>query len=597
LKSAMLLLTEVINEIGDQCRVSTSRDIKTITARVKHEGLSFLTITLPDFCKGFERSLAEGQVAPNLFKSFSFTKGLPSFLSGFLELVFNPSDGRLLNDPSIEAILAVRQITLLFSKVNLDCTEERVAKAIRSYVECERELTDDPLSHGSDLVNQFRRVGLMLWSEAFSEMEKYLHQDMLRPKHGSGSTADGIRGNAKYNQWYWPMRLEEVFSSREYLFPSWSYYDESLVNFAEPGNEIPVKVITVPKTLKTPRIIAEEPTSMMFMQQGLHEMIQSIFRVDKTARWLVNYDSQVPNQDLARRGSIDGSLATLDLSEASDRVSNVLVEALISGFPELNAAVFACRSTSARVPGYGVIPLTKFASMGSALCFPFEALVFSTIVFCGIEDALNRRLTLRDINRLRGKVRVYGDDIIVPTDMAPSVASKLSAFKMKVNANKSFWTGMFRESCGKEYYAGHDVSIVKLRRMPPTQRKHVQELVSLVAFRNLIYKAGLWRTSRVVDSWIERLIPFPSVADTSPVLGKYSFTGYQSDGWDLKLQRPLVKGVVPSPRLPKDPLDGYGALAKFLLKRGDQPIADVRHLERAGRPRTVDIPTRWAPPF
>jgi len=297
------------------------------------------------------------------------------------------------------------------------------------------------------------------------------------------------------------------------------------------------------------------------------------------------------------RASIDGSLATLDLSEASDRVSNQHVRAMLRSHPHIAGAVDACRSRKADVPGYGVKRLAKFASMGSALCFPFEAMVFLTVVMLGIQNALNRPLTLKDIKSLKGQVRIYGDDIIVPVEYVNHVIDSLGTFGFLVNSDKSFWTGKFRESCGKEYYDGHDVTIVRCRQLLPSSRGHVQEIEATVAMRNLFYKRGFWPTCRFLDSLIEEFIPFPAVAETSPGLGKLSALGYETHRTHPDYQSPLVKAAVSYHKLPNDNLEGDGALLKFFLKRSELPFADRKHLERAGRPVAVGIKHRWVSPF
>jgi len=307
---------------------------------------------------------------------------------------------------------------------------------------------------------------------------------------------------------------------------------------------------------------------------------------------------------MARKGSLMGDLATLDLSEASDRVSNQLVRELVAPWPHVAGAIDAARSRKADVPGHGVVRLAKFASMGSALCFPVEAMVFVTIVLCGIEDVLRRRLTRKFIHELSGRVRVYGDDIIVPVDFAQAVIQALEDFGLRVNVDKSFWTGRFRESCGKEYFAGEDVSIVRVREVLPTGQQDASALISTVSLRNQLYKAGYWKVVESLDNFLEGILTprrgrplFPVVAESSAVLGRVSFLGYETQSYDSRLHSPLVKGYVVQSVIPENQLDGYGALLKFFLKRGDDPFQDREHLARSGRPMAVSTKPRRARPF
>lgn len=418
----------------------------------------------------------------------------------------------------------------------------------------------------------------------------------MLPKHGPGATAERISGNQKYNQYEWTERLETYFPFGEFAFNSWtSYLADPRVTYLDPGAERPVRVITVPKTLKAPRIIAIEPVCMQYTQQALLEIIEESVESHDTMRQIAGWKDQSLNQKLALQGSRDGSLATLDLSEASDRVSSLHVEALLSRFPHLKSAVFACRSTRADVLGHGIIPLTKFASMGSALCFPMEAMVFTTLVFMGIQKDLERPLTRRDIKSLSSQVRVYGDDIIVPVEFTSSVVHYLELFGLKVNSNKSFWTGLFRESCGKEYFSGHDVTTVKVRKLLPSQRKHASELISAVSLRNQFFLKGYEKVVETLDTHIERLIPFPYGDQESSGLVRYTDAPLKAERMCKNLHRPLIKAMVVHETLPIDNLEGYGALMKFFLKRGVTPFQQKDHLRRAGRPVSVDIKTRWIP--
>jgi len=596
-KSLMLLARELLADAGSWCHVSTSRDYQTITARFKHEGLSFLTISLPKFCDDFQIALDHSLVSPDLFSGFRKTGALPSFLGGLLDLVFDRDSGRLLDVPSIDAIIAIRQVCLAFGKVNLPCSDTRIANAIAKYIECEQEVRRYDGCFPSKR-ESFMRMSVKLWGQFLSNCNKVVWESDIFPKHGPGATADKLVGNDKWNQRVWTTRLEREFPMAEFAFSSYSEYLSVIqdITFLEPGAEQPVRVITVPKTLKTPRIIAIEPTCMQYTQQALLQMMVNEIERDDNSRNFIRFIDQTPNQELAKLGSSDQSLATLDLSEASDRVSNQHVRALLRYHSSLSRAVDACRSRKADVPGYGVKRLAKFASMGSALCFPFEAMVFTTVVFLGIEKALNRPLTVKDFKSFYGRVRVYGDDIIVPVEYVNSVVSELEAYGFRVNRNKSFWTGKFRESCGKEYFDGHDVSISRVRQALPRQRGDVQEIVSTVSLRNRLYEAGYWRSARYLDSIIERLIPFPNGLSTSPGLVRRCSLGYKSEREHPTLHKPLVRAMVVTPRKRRSPLDGSGALIKCLLPGRLEPF-DVDHLTYAGRPVAVDIKRRWSPPF
>jgi len=590
----------VLEDLGTQVHTSTHKDFKKILARVEDEGLSFLTITLPQFGKDFEKSLDQGEVAQSSFAGYAKDGRLPKFLSGFTSLVFNAGDGLLLDDPSIDAIRAVRQISYLFGKTYLACSDAREQAAFDKYIECEHQLRESDQRIEYD---ELRRVQCVAWTlfgnDVLPYIDRKVYEGDMVPKHGPGATADRLRGNSKWNLRSWTTRLQEVFDFSEYLFPSVSHFLESPpIELIEPGSEQPVRVISVPKTLKTPRIIAIEPSCMMFMQQAiLRELVWVLQRPNALCSSFLGFDHQEPNQLMALEGSLHGNLATLDLSEASDRVSNQLVRHLFAPWSWFSRALDATRSRKADVPGHGVIRLAKYASMGSALCFPIEAMVFLTLVFYGIEKELKRPLSKEVIQDFRGKVRVYGDDIIVPVDFVQSVVSTLQDFGLVVNENKSFWTGRFRESCGKEYYAGHDVGVVKVRTLLPSRREHVPEIVSTVSLRNQLNAACLERSVEYLDGLLERFIPLPLVLPSSQGLGRHDLYGsYDSQSQCPNLQRPLVRAAVVVGKLPLSKLEGPGALLKWFLKEGDEPF-DINHLERAGRPDRVYLTVRKVSPI
>jgi len=261
--------------------------------------------------------------------------------------------------------------------------------------------------------------------------------------------------------------------------------------------------------------------------------------------------------------------------------------------------------------------------MGSALCFPVEAMVFTTLIFLGIQRSLNTPLTPRSLLGYVDLVRVFGDDIIVPTDEVPSVIQTLEHFGARVGLDKSFWSGSFRESCGGDYFMGEDVTIVRVRQAFPTSLKNVTEIESLVSLRNQLYTSGYWQACEWLDGILEAMLKhFPTVLPKFPVLGRVSFLGFETQRTHPHLHSPLVKGYVVEAKPPRDNLDGTGALLKCLAEldthvwlRGQAPwhASDTsvetdnlwdkpprvaaKHLERSGRPKSSDMKLGWRSPL
>jgi len=634
MKSLMSLWARMAEDMAILCCTSATADINTVSRRVENEGLSFLTITLPSLGKATEKWLDLGKVG--IHPSFDFgRRSLPVVLRGFFTRVFDLDSGVLLDVPDIDAIFAIRQLTLSFAKISFPCSPEREWKAMSDYIECEQEVRESDARISESDYADFERMSDLLFGEVFTQMDRDVYYGTLLPKHGPGATADRLSSNEKYDLPAWTTRLEKYFPSHKYLIPNHHFIDElDRVTFLEPDAEIPVRVISVPKTLKTPRIIAIEPTCMQYAQQALLRCFLEAYGRDELLPKLIGFDDQAPNQELARLGSMLGHTATLDLSEASDRVSNQLVLRMTRKWPHLQEAIQSCRSRKAEVPGYGVVRLAKFASMGSALCFPVEAMVFTTLIFLGIQNSLNTTLSRRDLKVFTGSVRVYGDDLIVPIKQVHTIVRTLEHFGARVGSDKSFWTGKFRESCGKEYLNGRDVSITRVRQALPSTIADVTEVISTVSFRNQLYDTGCFdRTVEWLDNRLGKVLKhYPIVGPDSSVLGRVSFDQpLTAEKMHPFLHVPIVQGHILQAKAPSDPLDGTGALLKCLLKletdspqgvvdsgvdlvpyyrpglpryderhteaslRVPRASQDDKHLERSGRPKRVKLKLGWRP--
>lgn len=201
---------------------------------------------------------------------------------------------------------------------------------------------------------------------------------------------------------------------------------------------------TVPKSLKTDRTIAKEPTLNGFLQQGVHMVLRR-----RLKRAGVDLSDQSLNQNAASVAQEIG-WSTLDLRSASNSVTTALVELLLPEpwFEHLNLL----RSRWTRMPDGSMHRNSMFSSMGNAFTFELESLIFWAIsaATCGNSN----------------QVFVYGDDIVVPTDKADDVVASLEAFGFRVNTDKSFIGGRFFESCGKHYFDGTDVTPCYQKAVP-----------------------------------------------------------------------------------------------------------------------------------
>jgi len=456
----------------------------------------------------------------------------------------------------------------------------------------------------------FRSVARLLWGQLFSADSFRIDAGRFMPRHGPGATAERLSANRRFSQQRWHRRLDHWFPAADFLVPNSGFKEElEGIQFVDPEHEQPVRVVAVPKTLKGPRIIAIEPACMQYTQQAVMEILVDKLEKYTFSKGKINFTDQTVNQRMALSSSKNGRFATIDLKDASDRVSAQLVWEMLESQKDFRSLIFSCRSLRADVPGNEIHSLARFASMGSALCFPIEAMVFYTIVVSAIHRSEGHRLTRKGLIKALSGVRVYGDDIIVPVEYVQVVWRELEYFNLRVNPHKTFYRGSFRESCGVDAFNGTPVTPVYCRRMLPTKRHSTSEedeaygsnperVISAVSLANQFYKAGYWQAATYIRNELGRFATYPIVSENSSVLGWHSYrSSYEVHSWDHKLHRWLVRAPVVETKKRPDPLNGYGALMKFLLKRGLEPYHDVRHLERYGRPLSVYTKTRWVQPY
>lgn len=260
------------------------------------------------------------------------------------------------------------------------------------------------------------------------------------------------------------------------------------------------KFATVPKNISTRRNISMEPVACMALQKYILTQLDPFLA---SCKWKITLHEQQHNADLAGQGSHNRKYGTIDLSDASDLVSNELVKAVFRG-TELYYYTQYSRTTTVTGP-FGELALKKFAPMGSALCFPIQCIIFAGIVALA--------------NRLKGvhtKFQVYGDDIVCHDKVFTTVLWLLRQFGFRINEEKTFFPyHPFKESCGGEYRRGTCLSIFRLSRQFNASifemYKSPQVLASAVETANTLYQIGLVVSSRYLVRRIlsvDRFVPF-----------------------------------------------------------------------------------------
>jgi hypothetical protein len=209
-----------------------------------------------------------------------------------------------------------------------------------------------------------------------------------------------------------------------------------------PGN----RVTTVPKSAKTDRTIAIEPCMNMFIQKGIGGVLRS-----RLKRVGVDLDDQRRNQVMSLEGSLNGNFSTIDLASASDTVSMRLVEELLPC--DWVTAIKQCRSPGGTLPDGTFHLYQKVSSMGNGFTFELESLIFWAL--CSSVISLFKPRERR--------FAVYGDDIVFPVECTGTLLWMLDFCGFTPNRKKTFVSGPFRESCGKHYFRGIDVTPFYIR--------------------------------------------------------------------------------------------------------------------------------------
>jgi len=505
MKRPTMLFKALLAQASMESCLSTERDFVTIQSRFEHEGLSFLTITLPRLCDSLEEGLETGRFTLPL----GFRRGrgrLPALLQGFFNRVFDEG-GTLLDTACGESILWIRQITRFYKKPKLACSPDREILAIRKFKQVEEDLF-----HATSEVNRqdsiLDAVSAILWSSVFPT----LNGDSIVCGHGPGVTADRRLSNERRRIRHWYTRAEGSLASADHAVHNWAACNggegsQGLVDveYTDLRDEPGVRVVFVPKTLTTPRVIAIEPSSMQFMQQGVARHMVRVLETHWLTSGSVNFTDQTINQRLAYSSSIDRSLATIDLSDASDRVHLELVQRIFRRSPILEF-LEDCRSLHADLPDGSNLVLKKYASMGSALCFPVEACVFYTLILSAIFHHTGMKPNYRSITKLKAKVKVYGDDLIVPVDYVDAVSDYLESYALRVNRRKTFSKSAFRESCGSDFYNGLSVKPVYARMDLPERKSEwtPNHVMSWTSTANQFYEKGWWVVAQCIRDIVSR---------------------------------------------------------------------------------------------
>lgn len=236
------------------------------------------------------------------------------------------------------------------------------------------------------------------------------------------------------------------------------------------------------------RGICVEPALNVYYQLGYGSFLRNRLK----RKWGLDLQhGQEVHRRMAREGSLFGHLVTIDLTSASDLIAYELVKLLLpSGW---FSVLCGLRSPFTRVNGKW-IRLEKFSSMGNGFTFELE-----TLIFHGLVRGLLREKwpSVEPVDFLKGELAgQYGDDCVVPKEIADDVLGLFGLCGFEVNSRKTYTDGPFRESCGGDYLNGVDVRTFKLSEFPDEPQKWI-------SFAN-----GLWSVANPNNHHDSRLVFF-----------------------------------------------------------------------------------------
>lgn len=388
------------------------------------------------------------------------------------------SDGEMLDT---EALRLAHQVCCFLSKIQLD-RPDLVELANAEFISFEHDLSKRPrlrdnpeVSSILDEMNALARTHLLDWTP-----------DPFRPRHGPGATAD-----VEVKCWYDKYLHMNSDARVAYLLNRYNLGTEvDYCPWVKPEKSTRTsRFIPVPKTWKKLRGISAEPVELQFYQQAVLRSLDRLFTTSKWWKDRVDLHDQGKSGRLALFGSLTNSIATIDLSAASDSVTLELVKEVFKGTPLLYW-LLGTRCTFS-ICDEQVVRLAKFAPMGSACCFPVECIIFTLAA-----------QVASDRTRLDGldndpTIRVFGDDIVIDWYSADTLVEVLNQIGFKVNTRKSYLIGNFREACGVEAYRGTEVQPLRYKRLGGDFRAWtplVGDIATALSYSNSLYSRGFHGT-------------------------------------------------------------------------------------------------------
>lgn len=506
-----------------------SYTISYLVRRLNSEGVRFLTVNLPKLGKSVLRSMELKKfVRPT---DFAWKARSLRYFRSLLDKIFCHKTGDLLDDYCVISFNYIRQLCEYAYKLGLAFTPEQNSVAEAKYLAVNRELGD--LSYDPTWLEKLRKAAENYYKPLFKTEVHEILSHGTRPGPGAFVGSDLTRRTAGVPWYIWKINPQCVTGTCNSSQTPFSGYFKPYPSAPTPI--IPVEesricqVRFVKKDSRGPRVISKEPYHQLRAQMAFFSW--SSRTLELVSRCRINFVDQSVNQRLAKSSSIDGSNATLDLKDASDRIGYKLARHVFSNAPGVSYFLRNFRSTHFELPSGRRGRLSAVAGMGSGLTFPLLAFFVQLSVCVAVVDR-----TGLPFEEVRSFVYVYGDDLIVPTRWVEYAFKGLEKSGLLVNHDKSYWRGPFRESCGGDYINGNECAPVRLKLhscdLPSPKecrdgfsftRFDAEIVKALVAHSHELRRSGMNATASFWEISLSKVIPMPYVGYGSPVLGRYTW--------------------------------------------------------------------------
>lgn len=469
-----------------------------ILERLRHEGLPFLTKRLPLLVKHVLFCLESGTwIHPGCpaladpvfgFRLRGCQLGrVPLIGFSFITQIFLPGTAF---DQSF-GLLRLRTLCEYLYKLALPFAKEDRLSALNKLILSEQRLAS--LSFDSDSIAALRHSIAtnfpLLYELDFGGLMESIRANVAdrssRPyvADTSGSFNKGplgfddgptYRSSKDAYDGYYPPDRRQFSGSYRYRLCDARYGSKMVLEEAPHGLYARTsKGLLVPKDSRGPRVVMPEPIDSLAFQMGLHYWLAGYLQEASDGR--VQFTDQSHFRAIAQEASKTRGFCTIDLKDASNSVSARLVRALLSntglgrhvrefrtGIVEFHVSGLAKEAfdETCLCPLNGSVDwdaskvsweIQMLAGMGSGYTFPVMAMLIYSICTMVIPAPYH------------SNIRVFGDDLIVPTWARDRVTEALSRYGLLVNTNKSFSHGFFRESCGGDYFRGEEVAPPRLK--------------------------------------------------------------------------------------------------------------------------------------